>query len=1076
MHSFTWTFSEFLYLPLGARNNSVSISKIQITNTLSGGAISCTPCANGTYSDAATSLCDPCPLGQTSTPDHTGCAACPANTFSEAAGSNCYPCLPQTTANQAHTDCIDTCSFTINGEVYDINPLATNGPVGPAANGGAYSYYFNLCSRGGFNYYCHDFEGNPLETHVCQYDIYYYGGYNLGWISGYYPLPASMNATKGFRVHYDLGDPACGSANPTNPGVDYPRSTEVYMICDPNAGFGQITGESPLESPICHYSFYWHSLYACPICTAAEFSYYYTPCIGGMNQKIYYWNTPKVCHNGVALPNTTTQSCSNVAVQCGVGSYLGADGRTCVNCQPGTYSLGGGLDITWPIGTSTNLGNGFITQCDSGACTPFTSDDGVTIHSNLGDASLIVNFTFLVQGNLYFEIIVDSTGTGEFEFFMDGIEYLEYYFSDYSEEEIEFGGIPPGNHQFIWRFENAIRYDYPLLQYQGVTIGEMIVQGIAYNDESCTPCPAGTFLANASGQIECDLCPANTYSTLGSAACTPCANYTYSLPGAGACTATRACTPADYMVVYTACSASGTRVSTYVQVEPVVCFGGYTPPGLGQTVPCAPCPPSTYFSQGACVGCTNGGYYNPQTGCTHGPAGYLPQHVGYFFVDNSSTTMPSDFMTSCTGNCGTPGWRIRNGYVDSGFHGNNTINSLLMLSVSTATPGSVTFTYTSYSTSVLSGLQFSVDGNIAQIPVPSSASASVTVTYPLVVGYHELYWNYHQEGASGLATLSNIIVVGMQDGIGTLSSLYPCPAGQYSSDPTLPQCHICSAGYYSTPASTSCTPCPVNTFNTQQGMGSCVPCGQGSYTKSNASTDCITGCIYNIGSQTYNLTTLGNASVFNAGSMNSYYKIDVCSVFPDDFIFPRTCIGAHVCQYYFDGIKLDLGRNLRIVVNNVSTDTPFSIYFENGESEECSNTTAGTTTIVNFACNPTSGESTPQFLSKSADLCTYQFYWENYAACPVCTDSDYQIVTGVCSGSHRQISKTRINNCNGPLSIAQPSTSCSATEIPSGAIAGIVVVFGAVVGVSGVTLWRNRVMSRRYANLMEESRSNNVRL
>jgi len=177
-----------------------------------------------------------------------------------------------------------------------------------------------------------------------------------------------------------------------------------------------------------------------------------------------------------------------------------------------------------------------------------------------------------------------------------------------------------------------------------------------------------------------------------------------------------------------------------------------------------------------------------------------------------------------------------------------------------------------------------------------------------------------------------------------------------------------------------------------------------------------------------------------------------------------------VCHTYSYGTTLDLGRVFSFVGNNGSIDAPFSLSYSHGTTGQCTNSNGATTTI-NFICAPNSGASSPTFVQQSTDYCTYIFNWETYAACPVCTDSDYTTVVGTCSGGVRQVSKTRANNCNGPMQIIIPSQGCSATEFPSGAVAGVVVAFAAVTVTAGGVVWRNRVISRRYANLMDESRS-----
>lgn len=179
-------------------------------------------------------------------------------------------------------------------------------PFGPVFDG-EYYYYINLCGRGNFIGDCKDVDDIPLNTHVCQVLPYGYA-LDVGWSTGYYAIPKNVGE-KGFRVHYDLGTLGCG---PKNGGVAYPRNSDLTFICDPSAGLGTLQGSSIVESPPCHYNFVWRSLYACPICTTDDYTFYYTLCgSNGKRNKIYYWKDPVLCHDGAKLPANEEVLASN---------------------------------------------------------------------------------------------------------------------------------------------------------------------------------------------------------------------------------------------------------------------------------------------------------------------------------------------------------------------------------------------------------------------------------------------------------------------------------------------------------------------------------------------------------------------------------------------------------------------------------------------------------------------------------------------------------------------------------------------------------------------------------------------
>ena len=104
----------------------------------------------------------------------------------------------------------------------------------------------------------------------------------------------------GFVARYTMGTPGCG---PVTRGPNYPRVTNITFVCDTTAGVGQWAKQgTKIENPPCNYNFVWRSLYACPLCTEAMYSYFYSPCIAGSRQKVYYWlDAPLMCNDGILL-------------------------------------------------------------------------------------------------------------------------------------------------------------------------------------------------------------------------------------------------------------------------------------------------------------------------------------------------------------------------------------------------------------------------------------------------------------------------------------------------------------------------------------------------------------------------------------------------------------------------------------------------------------------------------------------------------------------------------------------------------------------------------------------------------
>ncbi|XP_065067296.1 endosome/lysosome-associated apoptosis and autophagy regulator family member 2-like [Rhopilema esculentum] len=91
-------------------------------------------------------------------------------------------------------------------------------------------------------------------------------------------------------------------------------STIITMRCDQTAvdrGYiapspGCVTG----TCDGCLYQLFWHSVHACPLCTYSDYQNITSACIKGKVTKHYVWNYPKMCKDGVELPESTSRNCS----------------------------------------------------------------------------------------------------------------------------------------------------------------------------------------------------------------------------------------------------------------------------------------------------------------------------------------------------------------------------------------------------------------------------------------------------------------------------------------------------------------------------------------------------------------------------------------------------------------------------------------------------------------------------------------------------------------------------------------------------------------------------------------------
>jgi len=333
-------------------------------------------------------------------------------------------------------------------------------------------------------------------------------------------------------------------------------------------------------------------------------------------------------------------------------------------------------------------------------------------------------------------------------------------------------------------------------------------------------------------------------------------------------------------------------------------------------------------------------------------------------------------------------------------------------------------------------------------------------------GLHKLLWNYHQEISTGYAIMSNILVQGTDEGIGGLS--LPCPVGQFSNDASAINCSVCVPGTYSpVDGSSACASCIKDNYNPNYGASECIPCDEGSSTVDTGSTQCQTSCIFNVPTgDTFDLTGLSNTVTVYDTSRRKYL-INVCKNVGDP------CADSHSCIVNLDGSVTAAGNSFRFELDqDNSSAVPFSIFFEHGDS--CSGSaTVQRATSIQFECDTESPSNIPNFINEDPN-CLATFSWRSTLACRKCTDSDYTIVRGVCSGGHRKMSKTRISPCNGAASLAIPDEKCSDTEFPLAAILVVVFVFVGVVAVAAFIFFRNRRLAARYASLVEETRTSNI--
>ena len=402
-HTFGFYFYKYEWTDTPHPNDRLQVANITVYGDTNGGAVSCLPCAPGTSSSGSSSFCSLCPAGTYST--NGTCNLCPANTFSRNNGStNCTSCLPGTFSSPGSAICSTNCTwFPFAGITnasdrekmlqYDLSALDQDGTMfGPVYDNSGYYYYFSVCGLNRDNRTCHDIEGNAINSYSCQVtpnDV----GINLGDLFGFYAQP-QVAPDQGLVLSITGGsDEGCTGT---------PRTVNITFICDPRKGEGYpkppATGVIENTTDPCKYNLVWESLYACPVCSARDYTFDLGPCVAGMQEKTYKWvESPreKRCHDGVDLPPTQSIPCGNL--NCPPGQWQPPGEQACVNVDPGYFSLGeANYYYDW-----SSLKSPFSSSCSSPGCSLWRPME-YEIASGQGNSSLFLDAEYLRDGSITF--------------------------------------------------------------------------------------------------------------------------------------------------------------------------------------------------------------------------------------------------------------------------------------------------------------------------------------------------------------------------------------------------------------------------------------------------------------------------------------------------------------------------------------------------------------------------------------------------------------------------------------------------------------------------------------------------
>ncbi|CAI5486438.1 unnamed protein product, partial [Closterium sp. Naga37s-1] len=403
--------------------------------------------------------------------------------------------------------------------------------------------------------------------------------------------------------------------------------------------------------------------------------------------------------------------------------------------------------------------------------------------------------------------------------------------------------LEPGIHTLEWVYYKDSKFTKGR---DSAALHLIEVGGIDYTDRQCFPCQAGFY--SEEGSTECAPCPVDHYSREGWPECKPCSaeEYAQSPPRAN-CSARPPCNvTTDAAPTYGNCSAvDNQRIKTWAWLSPHICAPLSEDEDLPADThePCPPCPSGQYAVEDSttrtrlCHFCPPGlarsaSVSKTDKACRKCPPGEVA--VKALTMDHFElhrVKLPDGFVTGCSGDCGSLGWRVVNGKLDSGSNHGKSASVWLSYDVSMAVDGHITFAYD--------------DDPGADSAAPAGPTTSDT--WPLPAGNHSLMWIWVTLNADKAiarrdsAEILDITVWGST--VGGAPSCVPIPPGTAPDAATLTW-KACPPGEYSEGSGLPCVKCPANTFNPRpKGThSSCLPCGPGTSSLP-GSTACTVGDI-----------------------------------------------------------------------------------------------------------------------------------------------------------------------------------------------------------------------------------------
>eukprot|EP00294_Goniomonas_avonlea_P004199 CAMPEP_0114545448 /NCGR_PEP_ID=MMETSP0114-20121206/3405_1 /TAXON_ID=31324 /ORGANISM="Goniomonas sp, Strain m" /LENGTH=273 /DNA_ID=CAMNT_0001729875 /DNA_START=390 /DNA_END=1208 /DNA_ORIENTATION=- len=258
---------------------------------------------------------------------------------------------------------------------------------------------------------------------------------------------------------------------------------------------------------------------------------------------------------------------------------------------------------------------------------------------------------------------------------------LEYAWANFS--------VIEGYHIFQWSYVKSLEGEFGRDKAQ---IREVGWSGTA-SEPTCSKCPVG--MTSQPGADRCTSCDFGYVYNTQKGQCVACDQEKYALPGAAECRPRNPCVTSDYVATYSPCD-NGKRTKTFSWVQPILCTStngvSLPDPPVINDLPCAACATGSIPGPDhTCTECPSGTYASEgMTECKPCPAGTSAVRVRQqsFFYE-----WAEDMTSRCVGDCGSPGWRLQEKYIDSGEHQGANTDVWLEQRVTVGEGASVTFVF-----------------------------------------------------------------------------------------------------------------------------------------------------------------------------------------------------------------------------------------------------------------------------------------------------------------------------------------------------------------------------------------------